>query len=129
MLSAKSSQSTLDSQPSFNSLVDRYFDDFFRLNPTQATAAGFHQPYDRQLEEYSARGFQQKIELSKTYLPQFEKQPQTDERDMVIAHLKAELVNWSDIHPQTTNPDFYSIGATASIFGLISRKFAPLEER
>ena len=27
----------------WNQLVDNFFDDFFKLNPTQGTAAGFHQ--------------------------------------------------------------------------------------
>ncbi len=114
---------------SFDSLVDRYFDDYFRLNPTSATAAGFHHPYDTQLEDYSKRGFEQRIELCKTYLPQFGKLPQSDDRDLVISHLKADLVNLEQIRQQVTNPDIYSSGVTASIFGLMSRKFAPPEER
>lgn len=122
----------LGAQPgptSFDSLVDRYFDDYFRLNPSFATASGFHQPYDRQLEDYSERGIQRRIELSRKYIPEFEKLPETDDRDWMIAHLKADLLTWTSIHPQTSNPDFYSSGATSSIFGLISRSFAPLEER
>ena len=114
---------------SFNSLVDQYFDDYFRLNPTAATAAGFHHPYDAQLEDYSKRGFDQRVELSRKYLPQFEKVPQSDDRDLMIAHLKADLLNIEKIHQQSTNPDFYSSGVTSSIFSLISRKFAPPEER
>lgn len=114
---------------SFDALVDQYFDDYFRLNPSAATAAGFHHPYDRQLEDYSARGIEQRLALSKRYLPEFERQPQTDDRDWMIAHLHAETLQWTGIHPQTSNPDFYSSGATASIFGLISRNFAPLNER
>jgi uncharacterized protein (DUF885 family) len=47
----------------------------------------------------------------------------------MIAHLKADLLNIEKIRQQTTNPDFYSSGVTASIFSLISRKFAPPEER
>lgn len=123
MLSAQTASSP------FDSLVDHYFDDYFRLNPTQATGSGFHQPYDRQLEDLSARGIQQRVDLSHKYLIEFEKQPVSDERDLMIAHLKGDLLTWIDIHPQTTNPDFYSSGMTASIFGLISRNFAPLEDR
>jgi uncharacterized protein (DUF885 family) len=114
---------------SLNSLVDRYFDDYFRLNPTAATAAGFHHPYDGQLEDYSQRGFQDRVELSRRYLPQFEKLPQSDDRDLLISHLKADVLNIEDIGQQTKNPDLYSSGVSASIFTLISRKFAPPEER
>ena len=112
-----------------NSLVDRYFDNYFRLNPSAATAAGFHQPYDAQLEDYSKRGYQGRIDLSRKYLPEFEKLPQSDDRDLVISRLKAELLNLQEIHEQTKNPDLYSSGVTSSIFSLISRKFAPPEER
>jgi len=114
---------------SFGSLVDQYFDDYFRLNPTLATASGFHHPYDGQLEDYSKRGYRQRSELSEKYLPQFEKMPQTDDRDLMMAHLNADLLNIQQIHQQTTNPDIYSSGPTSSIFTLISRKFAPAEER
>ena len=114
---------------SFDSLVDQYFDDYFRFNPTAGTSAGIHHPYDRQLEDYSVRGIQQRVELSRRYLPQFENQPQSDDRDWVIAHLNAELLTWLNIRPQTSNPDFYSSSGTSSIFTLISRSFAPPEAR
>ncbi len=119
----------MNAQSSFSTLVDRYFDDYFRLNPTQATAAGFHDPYDSQLEDSSAKGFQARIALCETYLPRFESLPQSDDRDLVIANLKAQLLNLRDIREQERNPDTYSSGVTASIFTLMSRNFAPPEER
>jgi hypothetical protein len=90
---------------SFGSLVDRYFDDYFRLNPTAATAAGFHHPYDGQLEDYSRRGFQQRVEVSRKYLPLFERLPPSDDRELMIAHLKADILNLEDIAQQTRNPE------------------------
>ena len=114
---------------SFDSLVDRYFDDYFRLNPTAATALGFHHPYDGQLEDYSKRGFAKRIDLSRKYLPLFEKMSQSDERDLMLARLQADILNIENIRQQTTNPDVYSSGVTQSIFGLISRNSAPPEER
>ena len=113
----------------FDSLVDRYFDESFALQPSQATAAGFHHPYDAQLEDYSRAGIEKRIALSEKYLPLFEKEPQTGDRDWMISHLHAELVNLRDIRSWEKNPDDYSSGVTGSIFGLISRKFAPPEER
>lgn len=39
----------------FRKLADRYFDEvFFKFNPTQGTAAGFHQ-YDTQFEDLSSQ--------------------------------------------------------------------------
>src|SRR5579875_2266795 len=114
---------------SLSSLVDRYFDDYFRLNPTAATAAGFHHPYDSQLEDYSTAGTQAQIAMDQKYLREFSALPVSDDRDWVISHIKGDLLNLQNIRQQETNPDVYSSGPTASIFTLISRKFAPPEER
>jgi uncharacterized protein (DUF885 family) len=119
----------MNAQSSFDALVDRYFDDYFRLTPTAATAAGFHHPYDSQLEDYSARGFEERLAMDEKYLAEFEKEPAVDDRDLMISHLKADLLNIRNIRQRETNPDFYSSGITASIFTLMSRNFAPPEER
>ncbi len=119
----------MNAQSPFDALVDRYFDDQFRLNPTTATAAGFHHPYDAQLEDYSARAMHERIAVNRKYLAEFEKMPASDDRDWVIAHIHADLLNLESIRPQQTNPDYYSSGVTSSVFMLISRKFAPPEQR
>ena len=42
--------------------VDRFFNDvYFKFNPTQGTAAGFHQ-YDTQLEDYSKAATERQIQ-------------------------------------------------------------------
>lgn len=119
----------MNAQNSFDQLVDHYFDDYFQLSPTAATAAGFHNPYDSQLEDYSTAGFQKRAALSEKYLPEFEKLAPSDDRDLVVARLQADLLNIRNIRQQETNPDMYSSGVTASIFTLIARKFAPPEQR
>ncbi len=119
----------MTAQTPFDALVDQYFNDYFHLNPTAATAAGFHQPYDGQLEDYSRAGTEKQIALDKKYLSQFGKMPQSDDRDWVISHLHGDLLNQETIRQWEKNPDVYSSGVTNSIFGLISRKFAPPDER
>lgn len=116
-------------QSPFDALVDRYFDDQFRLHPSRATAAGFHHPYDSQLEDYSEKAIEEQIAVAERYLGEFGKMPVSDERELVISSIKADLLSLQNIRPQETNPDLYSSGVTASIFGLISRKFAPPEDR
>jgi hypothetical protein len=117
------------SAQSFDVLVDHYFDDYFRLNPNVATAAGFHQPYDPQLEDYTVRSVQEQIALDHKYLKLFSQTPQSDDRDWIISHLNADLVNLENIRQWEKNPDFYSSGVTAAIFNLMSRKFAPADIR
>lgn len=119
----------MSAQTQFDSTVDRYFDDYFRLNPTAATTAGFHHPYDSQLENYSTAGTQAEIAMDQKYLREFSALPVSDDRDWVISHIKGDLLNLQNIRQQETNPDVYSSGPTASIFTLISRKFASPEER
>jgi uncharacterized protein (DUF885 family) len=119
----------MNAQPSLNSLVDQYFDEYFRLNPTLATVAGLHGPNDARLEDSSARGIANRIALCEKYLPEFERLPVSDDRDLMISHLNAELLNIRAIRPQEKNPDFYSGHVTNSIFVLISRNFASREER
>ncbi|MBV9085508.1 MAG: DUF885 domain-containing protein, partial [Acidobacteriaceae bacterium] len=121
--------SVMSAQSSLDSLVDRYFDDYFRLYPSAATAAGFHHPFDSQLEDYSKKGFDRRIQLAHRYLPHFENQPASDDRDFIVSRLRAGLLSLETIRDYVRDPDIYSSGVTSSIFDLISRKFAPPEER
>ncbi|HEY7212251.1 MAG TPA: DUF885 domain-containing protein [Bryobacteraceae bacterium] len=123
------SATLMTAQSSFDKLVDQYFDENFALNPSAATASGFHRPYDAQLEDASQTGVEKQIALDEKYLALFEKMRQSDDRDWLISHLHADLVNQRDIRQWEKNPDVYSSGIAQSIFGLISRKFAPPEER
>jgi uncharacterized protein (DUF885 family) len=121
--------SLMTAQSSFDALVDRFFDEDFHFSPTFATVAGFHHPYDSQLEDYSARAVQERVAMYRRYLAEFEKAPASDDRDLMIAHLHADLLDLENIRQWETNPDYYSSGITVSIFTLMSRKFASPEER
>lgn len=118
----------MSAQTDFDRLVDRYFDDQFRLNPSAATAAGFHNR-DNELEDYSAKSFAERIAVDRRYLAEFSKAAPSPERDIVIARINSDLLTMEHIRPQEKNPDFYSSSATGSIFGLMSRKFAAPEVR
>ena len=119
----------MNAQSSFDAVVNRYFDEYFQMNPTAATAAGFHHPFDTQLEDYSRAAVEKQISLDQKYLAEFGKMAQSDDRDWVISHLHGDILNLQNIRQWETNPDVYSSGVTGSIFGLISRKFAPPAER
>ncbi|MBV8866990.1 MAG: DUF885 domain-containing protein [Acidobacteriaceae bacterium] len=119
----------MTAQSAFDNLVNLYFDDYFRLNPTAATTAGFHGANDAQLEDYSQAGVDKQIALDEKYLPEFQRMPQSDDCDWVISHLHADLLNKQEIRDWEKDPDVYSSGITGSIFSLVSRKFAPPEER
>jgi uncharacterized protein (DUF885 family) len=119
----------------WSKLVDSFFDEYFKLNPTQGTAAGFHQ-YDSDLEDYSRSGVDRQIAFAKDYrgrLDHFDsKSLSLEERQdyqLVTNSLKSTLLDLEDIRSWEKNPDRYSSGLSSSAFVIMSRKFASPEKR
>ena len=127
---------SLSAKPrSFQQLVDAYFEDYFKANPSQATVVGFHQ-YDRQLEDFSFAAHQRNRRMLLTYLAEFQAiSPgalaplERDDREIMIALIHSGLLEEDRIQMWRKNPDAYSGAVTGSIFALIKRDFAPLPER
>src|SRR2546430_4598802 len=120
---------------SFHQLVDAYFEDYFKANPSQATITGFHQ-YDSQLEDFSLAAHQANRRRLLEYLAAFQAiKPQAlslldrDDREIMIATIHSALLEEDRVQMWRKNPDNYSSDVTSSIFSLIKRDFAPLEER
>ena len=129
------SSHTTTSAPAVATLEDRYFDDFyFKFNPTQGTAAGFHQ-YDNQLEDYSRASVDRQIAVLKKFKQEFA----TVEARMTAQHMidsqlvqndiDAHLLALENIRFWEKNPDLYSSGITNSIFVIMARTFAPPTQR
>ena len=83
---------------SFQQIVDAYFDDYFKANPSQATTAGFHQ-YDRQLEDFSLAAHQRNQRKLLEYLAAFQavnpralSQNERDDREIMIATIHSLLL-------------------------------------
>jgi uncharacterized protein (DUF885 family) len=119
----------------FHELVDAYFEDYFKANPSQATSVGFHQ-YDRQLEEFSLLAHQSNRQRLLAYLKDFQaisprtlSQNDRDDREIMIATIQSNLLEEDRVQMWRKNPDSYSGGVTGSIFALIKRDFAPAKER
>jgi uncharacterized protein (DUF885 family) len=129
----------LPAQPSpkesFDQLVDRYFEFYYPLNPTEATADGFHR-YDTQLDDASAAGRVRVIAGLKKFLAEFEavdgsKLPEESAGDLEFlkSRIRAQLLELESIRMWSRNPDAYTNVATYSVFLLMKRNFAPQEER
>ena len=119
----------------FHELVDAYFEDYFKANPTQATGVGFHQ-YDRQLEDFSPAAHQRNRRKLLAYLKDFQtlsprtlSQNDRDDREIMIASIQSNLLEEDRVQMWRKNPDAYSGAVTGSIFVIIRRNFAPAEER
>lgn len=129
------------SDKSFAQLADQYFDEYyFKYNPTQGTAAGFHQ-YDDQLENYSRASINQQIAILKKFKAEFTSRFSAgnaglnpgDEAwvdlNLVLGDINSHLLDLENIRPWEKNPDNYSSGVTNSIFIIMARTFAPPEQR
>jgi len=129
------SQPAMAKDSKFGQMADSYFNGYFAHNPTAATAAGFHQ-YDNQLEDYSKAEVDREIEFSDQWLKKIESFSDKDltpdekaDKELLVSSLKATLLELVNVKSWEKNPDHYSSGLSASIFGLISRNFATPEER
>src|SRR6185312_11298100 len=109
-----------NAQTPFEKLVDQFYQEYYQFSPSEGTAVGFHQ-YDNELENYSPSTLDAERKMFHNYLSHFEHFPPTDDRNLIVAKIEAQLLALDDIPYWRTNPDFYSSGATESIFLLISR--------
>ena len=120
----------------FNRLADRFFDDaVFHFDPTQATAAGFHQ-YDALLTS----GSRAEIDAQIAALKKFEAEvgnfspaglsaEVAADRELVLSQIRGQLLTLETIRPWEKNPDTYSSSITNAIFVIMSRTFAPPADR
>jgi uncharacterized protein (DUF885 family) len=129
MLLASAASSLLGQTQSLGALSDRFFDEYFFPNsPTTSTSDGIHK-YDGQLEDYSKAGVTKRTAELKAWEAQFAQLPPSDDRDLVLNYIRAGLLELETIREWTKNPDNYSSGITSSAFTIMSRKFAPPEQR
>jgi uncharacterized protein (DUF885 family) len=90
---------TISAKPrTFHEIVDAYFDDYFKANPSAATSVGFHQ-YDNELEKFSLAAHEQTRQRLQKYLAEFEViNPQQlspldrDDREIMISTIHSALL-------------------------------------
>jgi uncharacterized protein (DUF885 family) len=119
----------------WNKLVDSYFDQYFQLNPTQATSAGFHQ-HDGELDDMSRQGIDAEVEFLHRYKDRIEKfapealSPEAaSDRELLLASVNGQLLDLEKIRQWEKNPDRYSSLLASSAFTIMSRSYAPPAER
>jgi len=123
-------------QSAWDRLVDQYFDDYyFPFHPTAGTSAGFHR-YDTQLEDYSRAGVEAEAKALKeargkieSFNPSGLSPGQRSDREMLLHEIDGRLLELEQIRQWERNPDRYVGGITYGVFLIMSRNFAPPEER
>lgn len=120
---------------SYSDYVDHFFTLYFKYNPSEATASGFHQ-YDSQLEKFSTHEIDAEITAYKKLLEEtknidFKKLDldQTLDIELIKNRLQGKILALKNIRAWEKQPDFYATTVSNSIFLLMSRNFAPAKER
>ncbi len=138
---AKDEQSTPESnaQPqselTLYALADCFFDDILAISPSWATSLGLHE-HDAELEDFSAKARAGETALLKRYLQQFEAIDATgysitakDDLQLLKNEIRGQLLEIETIQNWRRDPDLYSSALAETLFPLIKRDFAPLNER
>ncbi len=125
-----------DKEAAWDRLADEYFDQvYFKFGPSNGTSTGFHQ-YDVLLEDYSRAG----IDANVAALHAFDKrvaaldaqgldETRVADRELVLTNIQGSLLTLETVRPWEKNPDFYSSGISNSVYVIMIRKFAPVDER
>lgn len=116
-------------------LAQDYFEANYRAMPMLATNLGIH-TYDHLLGDLSARGFKDFLNTVKDFAARFEAiAPEKLSPEKVTDHLLLSSdarakVRWLEKFPEwRLNPNLYPEVSLFAVFLLITREFAPLEER
>jgi uncharacterized protein (DUF885 family) len=133
---APSTPTQASGDAAFRKLADRYFEEvYFKFNPTQGTAAGFHQ-YDPRFEDLSSQAIGAQIGALHRFRTLFDQvdpgrlSPEARaDRDLLISNILGTLLALEEIRAWEKNPDIYSSSTAASAFTIMSRKYAPADER
>ena len=120
----------------FYQLADDYFDRYyFPTYPSTATQLGVHR-YDDKLEQFSKSALDVSIATLKQYekhfgdinVTSFSQRAQQD-RVLLLNQIKSQLLDLQAIRYWQINPDMYSSAAANSAFVIISRQYAPINQR
>lgn len=117
----------------FVALADRYVDDLLERSPGFATYLGDHR-FDDRMGDYSAAGWQRSLEAEKRWLTQLDEIDPAQlspgdaiDYEILRNHIESSIFELEEIREQEWNPLVYNVGG--SIYSLLARDFAPLEER
>lgn len=125
----------VDENMKFSILTDAFLEDFFRSSPVHATSIGAHQ-YDHLLDDYSPDAVQEKLEMFRSYLEKFRQlnpqrlnQINRIDREIVINEIESSIFWLEKQRPYIKSPLMYNFLIGGAVNSLITRDFAPWEER
>src|SRR5258708_3842700 len=128
-------QAKSDPHSDFKRLSEKYFEESFKTAPTMATFYGIH-TYDNELEDFSEKALKNKIRFLNDMLREFKRlsYKKLDADDaidtaLIINDIQGNLLNKETLKLWQKDPDKYSSHVSSTAFSIMSRSFAPAEER
>jgi len=120
---------------SWDQLADDYISQYLAFSPAASTQLGVHQ-HDAELDDYSAASLAKQV----AWFQEFEKRVLAFEpgslsainaadREILLNQIRANLLELQVVRTFAKDPDIYSSGAAGSVYVIMSRKFAPADER
>ena len=119
--------------------LDRFFDTFYRQRPVSATFTGLHQ-HDTVLPDWSAEGLARAVDETHALrcdldlagrVPDDEVSAFPLDVDLALADVALEIAQaeHDSRHFVHTNPSLWTGEAIFGVLGLVTRDFAPIDER
>ena len=122
-------------EASYDRLSDEFFDVYYTYHPPHATRQGLHQ-YDNSLGHYQRDEIEETLRRMKTIQAQVAAIEPTSmdelhalDHPVLTTRIKREIYWVETWRFWENNPLFYKDIITEGLFNLVSRNFAPLEER
>jgi len=120
----------------FEKIVESYLNEMWKFYPTAATLAGYHK-YDNKLENLSSKNIEKRHEALDNFnkefvakIDRFKLNPESQiDHEMIINALDLELLNHESLLPWEYNPLFYNEIILNSVRSLLTKDFAPLDNR
>ena len=120
---------------SWDQLADDFINQYLAFSPAASTQLGVHQ-HDAELEDYSAASLAKQVawfqECEKRVLafdPGSLNAINASDREILLNQIRANLLELQVVRTFAKDPDIYSSGAAGSVYVIMSRKFAPADER
>ena len=135
LASLGSNRSTCEEESRFYRRADEYLKNLFQFEPSLATSLGVHD-FDGLLDDVSPSNRSREDEFSRVSLKIFDALdagkmtlPARDDLELVKNHIKKYLFESEVLQDWKRDPDSYSSFVASTLFPLIKRNFAPLDER
>jgi uncharacterized protein (DUF885 family) len=135
LISAPSAVAAPSADTAFETLARAFIEDYLRTNPEQATQLGDHR-YDDRLTDYRPAAIAAQADMLRRYradLAKIESRaltgPNRIDARVLALEIDAMIFNLTEERPHEWNPLSYNESLANSVYGFVSREFAPAEQR